>query len=97
MCNEQDVDPIHENHLQTVYSKLTRLYIGGDNYLKAMNSKRLTGGLTFTVTDRITIHTQIINAYPNMMYRFNHTNNPSSFTYSNSMTEEILSLFKPST
>jgi hypothetical protein len=95
LCNEQDVDPQHENRLYTVYNKLKRLHLDGDNTGKTMNSNSLINGLTFTQLDRRTMHTQIINAHPNMMFRFNNTNNPSTFTFSNTMSHEILDLFRP--
>lgn len=95
MCNAQDVGPIHENRLSVVYNKLLRLAPRGDNAGLAMNSPRLINGLDFTALDRRTMHTQITNAHPNMMFRFNNTDNPHSFSYPNQITSQILQLFAP--
>lgn len=95
MCNEQDVDPRHENRLNVVNHKLVRLGPGGDNYNKAMSSPNLVNGLTFTETDRATMHTQITEVYPHMLFKFRQVNNPAAFNLPNSITSEVLSLFRP--
>jgi hypothetical protein len=95
MCNTQDVEPLHENRLNTVYNKLLRLGSSGDNAHLSMSSTNLKNGLVFTPLDRETMHSQVHTAYPNMLFRFTNTGNPHQFNLPGRATAEILQLFAP--
>ena len=95
ICNDHDVSPSHANNLNVTYQKLLRLGSGGDNAYRTMSSPNLINGLEFTSRDRVTMHTQITEAYPNKLYRFTNINTPSTFNFPGTLTTEILDLFKP--
>jgi hypothetical protein len=59
-----------------------------------MNSGNLQNGLVFDDRDRSTMEKQTKDVYPNYMFKFN-PNHQKGFSYTNSMTSEILALFKP--
>jgi hypothetical protein len=96
--NPQDVDPIHNSNLNVLHNKLSKLVQLASNTDAnkglTMNSGNLQNGLVFDDRDRSTMEKQIKDVYPNYMFRFN-PNHQKGFSYTNSMTSEILALFKP--
>jgi hypothetical protein len=95
--NAQDVDPIHSNNLNVLYNKLSKLLNVQSNLDPnkglTMNSPNLTGGLVFDDRDHATMEKQIRDVYPNYMHRFN-ADHRKGFTYCNTISTEILLLFK---
>jgi hypothetical protein len=96
IVNPQDIDPLHNNRLGVVYKKLELLANAKANINPnkglCMNSPHLVN-LDFTPTDRLTMQKHIEIYHPNMQFRFVTTD--KGFTYSSSITKEILGLFKP--
>jgi len=95
--HEQDVDPRHNNNLQVVYAKLSRLLFVSDNIDPnrglTMNNNNLVN-LSFTDRDRLTRKNKITEVYPNYAFRFN-ANHSKGFSFSDQITTEILELFRP--